>query len=373
MAVARQLGHDRGIDALVLDRADTPASSWRQLYDGFRLNTCGFWSHLPGQRIPRRYGRWPGREDMVSYFDEYARRQGLRLRLGVTVHQLDRDAGRWRLVTDHETFTATAVIVAAGNYHTPMLPPWPGLEQFTGAVLHAADYQNALPYAGRDVLVVGSGNSGTDIALQLCDGAAGRVRMAIRTPPHLVPRAVAGLPVDAFTGAFSHLPVPVLDRAAAVAQRLWFGDLSGRGLPAPAQGIYSALLQDGRIPTVADELVTKVRGGRIEIVTAVERFDGDSVLLTDGTTVRPDVVIAATGYRRGLESMVGHLGVLDADGAPLVNGTPSAAAGLWFAGYEEPLIGPLRSFRRRAPGLAADVAAHLSSVRAADGCSTDPW
>ena len=361
MAVARQLGHDRGIDALVLDRADAPASSWRRLYDGFRLNTSGFWSHLPGQRIPRRYGRWPSREDMVSYFDDYVVRQGLRLDLGVEVRRLDRAADTWQVTVDDQTLSAAAVVVATGNYHTPMLPRWPGVEEFTGTVLHSADYQNALSYRGLDVLVVGSGNSGTDIALQLGNGTAARVRMAVRTPPHLVPRAVAGVPVDAFTGAFSHLPVPVLDGAAAVMQRLWFGDLSVRGLPAPRRGIYTALLEDSQIPTLADELVPKIKDGSIEIVAAVESFDGDDVVLTDGTTVRPDVVIAATGYRRGLESLVGHLGVLDDDGEPLVNGTPSAAPGLWFAGYDEPLVGPLRSFRNLATRVADDVAAYLAT------------
>jgi len=77
LGIAHQLKHEQGIDALVVGRADAPAAAWRNRYDGFRLNTCGFWSHLPGQRIPRRYGRWPKREDLVDYFDDYVRRQGL--------------------------------------------------------------------------------------------------------------------------------------------------------------------------------------------------------------------------------------------------------------------------------------------------------
>ena len=208
---------------------------------------------------------------------------------------------------------------------------------------------------------MGSGNSATDIVVQLSDGIAGRVRMSIRTPPHLVPRAGAGLPVDAFSGLFSHLPVHVLDHAAAVMRKAWFGDLSALGLPAPQQGIYTALLDDGRIPTLGDELVPRVKSGAVEVVAAVDSFDGDGVVLTDGTTIEPDTVIAATGYRRGLEPLIGHLGLLDDTGRPLVNGLPSAAPGLWFAGYEEPLIGPLRSFRRWASPMANDVAAYLLS------------
>lgn len=361
MAVARQLRHLHGIDALVLDRAPEPVSSWRRFHDDFRLNTCAYWSHLPGQHIPSRHGRWPSRDAMVGYFDDYARRQGLRLRLGAAVERIDRDAAGWRLTVDGGSITAATVVVATGNYHTPRTPSWPGTQDYTGELLHSVDYHRTGPFVGHDVLVVGSGNSATDIAVRLSDAGARRVRMSVRTPPHLVPRAIAGVPVDLFSDAFDRLPVAVLDRAAAMMRALWWGDLQEDGLPAPRKGIYRALLDDTRIPTLGDDLVPRVEDGRIEVVAAVASFDGDRVLLADGTSVRPDVVIAATGYTKGLDDMVGHLGVLDADGDPMSNGTPSAATGLWFAGYEEPLVGPLRSFRRGASGLAGAVAGYLKN------------
>jgi hypothetical protein len=186
--------------------------------------------------------------------------------------------------------------------------------------------------------------------------------MAVRKPPHLVPRSTAGVPIDAFSPAFDRLPVAVLDTAAKVMQRLWFGDLSSAGLPVPRKGIYTALLDDGHIPTMGDELARQVRSGRIEIVAAVESFDGGRVRLTDGSAIEPEAVIAATGYRQGLQPLVGHLGVLDERGHPRNNGLPSAAAGLWFTGYEEPLIGPLRSFRLQASPLAVDVARYLEAA-----------
>jgi putative flavoprotein involved in K+ transport len=361
LAIARQLAHEQKIDPLALDRASAPASTWRDRYDGFRLNTCGYWSHLPGQPIPRRYGRWPKRDDMVDYFDSYVRHQQIRLALGVTVTRVDRDGDRWRITTDGDVYTAEAVVIATGNYHTPALPAWPGMDGYTRELLHSADYRNPWPFAGRDVLVVGAGNSATDIALQLSDGVAGRVRLSVRQPPHLVPRSAAGIPVDAFSMAFSRLPVPVIDHAAAIVSRLWFGDLTSSGLPAPRRGVYRALLDDGSIPTLGDELVPQVKAGRIEVVAAVESFDAASVVLADGRTIQPEVVIGATGYRHGLEPLVGHLDVLDEDGAPLVNGLPGAAPGIWFAGYEEPLVGPLQSFRLQAGPLAEDVARFVAA------------
>lgn len=367
LAIARQLRHDQGIDALVVDRADAPAASWRRIYEGFRLNTCGYWSHLPGQTIPRRCGRWPRRDDLVSYFDDYVRRQELRVAFGENVIRIDPDGERWQVTTDGETRFAAAVVVATGNYHTPAIPPWPGMDGFTGGVLHSADYRSPLPLRGRDVLVVGSGNSAVDIVLQLSAGAgadavAGRVRMSVRTPPHLVPRSAAGIPVDAFSPLFDGLPVPVLDHAGALLRRVWFRDATAAGLPAPEQGMYTALRNDRKVPTLGDELVPRIREGSVEVVAAVESFDAQRVVLADGRSVTPDVVIAATGYRTGLEPMVGHLGVLDPDGHPEVDGLPGAAPGLWFAGYDEPLIGPLKSFRRQATPIARDVARFLGAA-----------
>jgi putative flavoprotein involved in K+ transport len=360
LAIAQQLLRRHRIDALVVDRAAAPASSWRARYDGFRLNTCGYWSHLPGQRIPWRYGRWPTRDNMVDYFDAYVRRQQLRLQLGTEITRIDGDDGLWRLTARTETLHAAAVVIATGNYRTPWMPDWPGTETFSGQLVHSADYRHAWPFQGRDVLVVGAGNSAADIAVQLSDNVARKVQMSIRTPPHLVARSSAGIPPDALAIMFSRAPLPFVDTAASWLRRITFGDLSGVGLAAPATGIYSTVLETGRIPTLAEQLVSRVRAGAIEIVPAVASFDGDDIQLVNGDRVTADAVIAATGFRGNLQPMVGHLGVLDAKGHPLTNGAESALPGLWFAGYAEPFTGPLRSFRLQA----APIAGALSQYRA---------
>ena len=128
LAVARELDHQHGIKALVLDRAAAPAISWRTRYDNFRLNTTGFLSHLPGQRIPLNAGRWPTKEDMVRYFDRYVQRQNISLLLGCDVHRVDRAAGGWRLDTSSGEIRTPAIVLATGNYSAPSIPAWPGLQ-----------------------------------------------------------------------------------------------------------------------------------------------------------------------------------------------------------------------------------------------------
>src|ERR1700756_263271 len=261
LAVARELEHQHGIKALVVDRAAAPAISWRTRYDNFRLNTTGFLSHLPGQRIPLNAGRWPTKEDMVRYFDHYVQRQNIALMLGCAVHRVDRAEGVWQLDTSSGEIRTPAIVLATGNYSAPIIPAWPGPSRFNGEIVHSADFTNAWPYRGRDVLVVGAGNSAADIAVQLANAGAQRIWLAVRTPPHLVRRALGPVPSDIFLAGFARVPASIVDPVVDRIKRLMWGDLSVYGFGQPPLGLKATVEQRGRIPTLADDLVAPGPGG----------------------------------------------------------------------------------------------------------------
>lgn len=361
LAVARELEHRHGIVPVVLERAAAPAVAWRRRYDDFRLNTSGFLSHLPGQRIPLRAGRWPTKEDMVRYFDSYVRAQDITLRLGCEVNRVDRAADGWRLDTSSGTIRAQAVVLATGRYRTPIVPAWPGIDRFAGELVHSGDFSNAWPFRSRDVLVVGAGNSAADIAVQLADDGARRIWLAVRTPPHLVRRAMGPFPSDIFLELFARIPARAIDPLIARLNRLLWGDLSVYGFHRPPLGLKATVERRGRIPTLADELVDAVRAGRVEVVAAVDAFESDRVILADGTSVTPDVVIAATGFSTDLAGLVGHLGVLDREGNPRGGFASHLGDGMFAIGYGIPPNGPLRAIRRNASPLAREVAAYLAT------------
>ncbi|MFC5331618.1 flavin-containing monooxygenase [Mycobacterium branderi] len=362
LAVARQLGHRHGVTALVLDRAAAPAISWRRRYDNFRLNTNGFLSHLPGQRIPLNAGRWPTKEDMVRYFDHYAAQQNIALRLGCDVRRIDRAGGAWHLDTSSGEIRTAAVVLATGNYSAPTVPPWPGLSGFTGELVHSGNFTNAWPYRGRDVLVVGAGNSGADIAVQLATAGARRIWLAIRTPPHLVRRAIGPVPSDIFLELFARVPARLVDPVIGRLNRLMWKDLAACGFGRPPLGLKATVETRGRIPTLADELVDTVRAGHVAVVAAVKAIESDRVILTDGTSVTPQTIIAATGFRTDLHGLVGHLGVLDERGNPRGGFASHLADGMFAIGYGIPPNGPLRAIRLAATPLASQVAAYLSTA-----------
>lgn len=346
-----------GVPALLLDRAEAVGSSWRGRYDRLRLNTVSWISNLPGQRFPRRFGRWVARDDYVAYLEEYARRQRLQVEFGAEVARIERDGAAWRLETPAGPVRAASVVIATGHDRVPFLPDWPGREGFAGELLHAASYRNPRPFAGAEVLVVACGNSGADIAADLARSGVRRVRVSMRTPPNIFPREFLGVPLMFSALAMERLPAPVFDAVGRITQRVIYGDLSSSGVPPAPVGVQSAMLERGLSPVTDDGFVEALRGGRIEIVPTIERFEGPEVVLGDGRRLRPDAVIAATGYRRGLEPLVGHLGVLDAGGGPAVHAERQlpGAEGLYFIGFRPKLSGQLHDIKGQARAIARAV------------------
>jgi putative flavoprotein involved in K+ transport len=332
-----------GVRAVVVDKAAEVGSTWRAHYDRLHLHTERALSGLPGLAIPKKHGKWVARAGVVEYLEEYARHHQIDLLLASPVERVEREDGAWKLAIPSGPLRARAVVIAAGYNHTPHLPDWPGRGSFAGELLHSAQYRNAERFRGRHVLVVGTGNSGAEIAVDLADGAAASVRIAVRTPPNIVRREVSGLATQRLGIALRRVPPAIVDPVARLVQWLTVGDLTPYGLPRSPRGTYTRA-REGQIPILDVGLVDALKSRRISIVSAVRAFEGRDVLLEGGVRIQPDAVIAATGYVRALERLVGHLGVLDPRGLPLAHGpkTNPGAPGLYFIGYSNPISGNLR-------------------------------
>jgi putative flavoprotein involved in K+ transport len=341
-----------GAEVVVLERGDRPGASWRGHYRSLRLHTIRSLSGLPGTPLPRSCGRWVTGAEFLAYLARYAERERLAIRTGVDVRRVDAGRDGLVVVTGSEPVAAAAVVVATGYNREPVVPDWARADP---RVAHSNGYRDAEPYRCRAVLVVGAGNSGSDIALDLAHGGARRVWLSVRTAPGLVPRQALGLPAQVAAVALARAPRRLADGIAGLERRLFLGDLAAHGLGAGGDGVFTRHARRGALPILDHGFARAVRAGTVAVVPAVEAIDGEEVVLRDGRRLRPDAIVAATGYRPALVPLVGHLGVLGPDGLPVHHGgaVHPAAPGLHFTGFRNPITGALRELRFEARAIAA--------------------
>lgn len=340
----------RGVRAVVFDRSDHVGSSWAERYDSLRLNTVRWMSDLPGLRMDRALGRWVTRDDLVDYFERYAAHHRLECVLGDAgaIDRIARDGAEWTVVGPDTSRRFACVVVATGHSQQTTVPQWSGAAQFEGELIHAAAYRRPDSFVGDRVLVVGAGSSGGEICVDLARADVD-VTWAVRSSPRVFPREVAGVPATPFAPPGDVLPDRVTDLVAPWIERRVYGRRDY--LPEPTAPMME-LLARCKEPMTADGIVELIRTGRVRVVDAVADLDRTGALLDDGTHVDADHVIAATGYRPGLEPLVGQLGVLD-------EGRPTGLLplpGLGFVGYRVPLTGTLWAIDRDARRVAGAFA-----------------
>ena len=367
LAAARMIARS-GLRAVVLEKGAAPGEKWRSHYDRLRVNTSALTSYLPGRRFPLRQGRWPSKDELAAYYRRYAAEQGLEVWSKVEALRVERGAGEtpWRVATTVGPVASRYVVIATSKDRTPRRPRWQGVESFTRPVLHTSEYGNGQPFAGGNVLVVGGGNSALDICLDLLDSGVRGISLSLRTPPHIVRRSSFGVPNDVMALAVRRLPVPVIDRLARMVRQFTLGDLAPYGLPHPNDGLATRLVERGTIPTIdPGGFVSAVKSGQIRVVPRIERLEETVAVFSDGRRIEVDAIIAATGYCKDLEPLVGDLRLLDDRGDPLVSGGQSLphASGVYFIGFTNVLSGNLRQIRLDAAEIAEAMSADARSAR----------
>lgn len=294
-----------GIDAECLEREDGLGGNWRfgspsaRVFASTRLISSKRLTEFIDYPMPRDWPAYPDHRQCLAYLEGYARRFGLldRIRFSTDVERIDRpgDGMAGWLVTTSAGVTSryAGVVIASGHNREPR---WPGIVgSFTGALLHAADYKSPthpVGLAGKRVLVIGGGNSGCDIAVEVSHHASHTVH-STRRSYHVVPRFILGRPADVRGERLLSMQVPLwlrrivslrmIDRAIGLPWR--------HGLPRPDHHLFESH------PVVNDELFARIDAGALTPVGDVAAFAGDEVVFADGSRAAFDVVICATGYR----------------------------------------------------------------------------
>ena len=172
-------------------------------------------------------------------------------------------------------------MIATGNSREPWLPTWPGQDSFQGRILHSSEYRDGEPFRGQKVLVVGFGNSGGEIAIDLWEHGA-RPSLAVRSPVNVIPRDLFGIPILAIGILQSKLPPRVADALNAPLLRAVMGDLTRYGLRKLPQGPITQIQGSARIPLIDVGTIKLIKSGEVKVLPGIERFTENAVLFTDG-------------------------------------------------------------------------------------------
>ena len=291
-----------GLEPIVFEKSDRIGGVWTYdesltgggspSYRSLVTNVSRQKTHLSDHTLADEAGDFPARGRVLEWLERYADRfdllRSIRLRTPVQRVAPLRDGG-WSV--DNERFDA--VVVASGLFTRPFVPPVKGADAFVGQILHAAGYMHAEPFADLDVIVVGAGSSGADIAVELSNIA--RVALSVRDVAAVVPKTVAGRPLD-------HLLTRKMERRkpqerSRLLHEAIVGEYRRRGVADPMTWPKALVPQAaGRAPTPSEDLAAKIVDGTIALRPAPEWFETDGIVFADGLYRRADLVIFATGY-----------------------------------------------------------------------------
>uniref|UniRef100_M8BGX5 Flavin-containing monooxygenase n=1 Tax=Aegilops tauschii TaxID=37682 RepID=M8BGX5_AEGTA len=304
LAVGASL-REQGVPYIILEREDCIASLWqKRTYDRLKLHLPKQFCQLPRMPFPADYPEYPTRRQFIDYLESYAATFDVKPEFGSPVQsaRYDETSGLWRV---HSSSAASGemeyigrwLVVATGENAENVVPDIPGLDGFAGEVAHVSEYKSGEKYKGKRVLVVGCGNSGMEVSLDLCDHGA-LPSMVVRDAVHVLPREVMGKSTfELATLLMAWLPLWFVDKVMVFLSWLILGNLAGFGIRRPAIGPLTLKNKYGKTPVLDTGALAKIRSGDITVVPGVSRFTKSRAELTDGTALDLDAVVMATGYR----------------------------------------------------------------------------
>jgi hypothetical protein len=338
-----------GLDFIILEKQRQVGSSWRRHYARLHLHTVKRFSSLPFVPFPTDYPRYVPRDLMIRYLDDYAARFDLRPRFGETVRAVHRDGAAWIVTTASAPISAAFVVIATGYNAEPVSPSVAGMDTFKGKVIHSAEYADAKPFAGQSVLVIGMGNTGAEIGLDLADGGT-RPTISMRDGVHIVPRDLFGIPIQIVGMVATHLlPGGLNDRLFPPILDLVLGHPARYGITRPQQGILERI-RSARIPVIDVGTLRKISAGAIKIAPGISAITPDGAIFQDGSRGQYDAIILATGYRPNYRDFLETEAAQPPD-ALSIDGSSS----IYFVGFRNVITGLLRQISKEAVAVADDI------------------
>ncbi|XP_058069069.1 indole-3-pyruvate monooxygenase YUCCA6-like [Magnolia sinica] len=296
---------ENGVPSLILERENCIGSLWKlKTYDRLKLHLPKKFCELPLMPFPPQFPTYPTKQQFISYLEAYAKHFSIKPMFGVDVKRAEYDSSIrfWRILANGSVFVCRWLIVATGENAEAVLPNIDGISDFHGLVLHTSSYKNGEDFRGEKVLVVGCGNSGMEICLDLCNNGA-LASIVVRDKLHILPRGMFGTSTFGLSmWLLKWLPIHLVDAFILFCSWLILGDTGQFGLKRPEIGPLQLKNTTGKTPVLDVGTLAKIKSGNIKVVPSIRRFTTKGVEFFDGGAAEFDAVVLATGYRSNVPS-----------------------------------------------------------------------
>ncbi|MBQ4819524.1 NAD(P)/FAD-dependent oxidoreductase [Aquimarina sp. MMG016] len=329
----------KNISFEILEQTDKIAWSWHNHYDRLLLHTVKELSHLPHLEFPKDYPRYVPKAKLAEYYKNYAKHFNIKPHFGTSVKQIKKKDNYWEVLTNAKSFIAENVIVATGVNRVPYIPTWENQDRYKGDIIHSRKYKNTLPFMGKRVLIIGMGNTGAELALDLSEQDID-VTVSVRSPLLIVPRDINGRPVQTTAKKLEKLPFGLGRWIGKQVRKVVIGDLSKYGITISKDDPIDHLKQTGKTPVIDLGTVRQIKSRKIKVVSDIDCFFENGVVLKDRTLLETDAVILATGYKAKVEEFLEYTdGLLDQYSIPNTPIGEGEYEGLYFIGFDNYKLG----------------------------------
>nr|GMD23610.1 probable indole-3-pyruvate monooxygenase YUCCA10 [Ipomoea batatas] len=312
------------IPNILLEKDDCYASMWKKYaYDRLHLHLAKNFCELPHFHFPATAPTYVPKKQFISYLDQYVENFKITPRCERAVESAvyDEGAGKWEMRArmadsgEVEEYSGRFLVVATGEASIPFIPEVKGVERFAGEIIHSTQYKNGEKYRNKRVLVVGCGNSGMEIALDLSNYGA-KTSIVVRSPFHIITREMGYLALTIMMKY--HMPYWIVDSVLLLLSKLVYGDTAKYyGVKRPKEGPFTAKVKDGRYPIFDVGTHAKVKSGQIQVLPAIESINGYDVTFLNGISHPFDAIVFATGFKRSTNKWLqGDDYLLNEDGLP---------------------------------------------------------
>lgn len=332
---------DLGKKHTIFEKEKTIAPLWEKHYDRLCLHTVKKYSALPHFTIPKKYPTYLTREHVLEYLESYRSHFDIQPVFDSNIKNISRKGESWQIETEKDQVQTDKIVICTGVNRIPNYPSWQGLDTDNNNIIHSRSYKRHDPYLNSKTLIVGMGNTGAEIALDLANHGI-ETDLSVRSIINIAPRDIMGRPSQISAKMLDKLPFGIGELVGTFIKNTVIGDMSKYGLETSKDSVVKQLRETGKTAVLDLGTVAKIKEGKIKVRKGIKSLDGTSVNFVDDTKIDYDKIILATGYKAQLEEIFPGIETqLNKDHLPKSWKGTDEFSNVYFCGFDNYKLGGL--------------------------------